>query len=173
MCPEMSDVYTADGVTYTKSAVYADNLVALAGEPLPRSNGRLRRIAATTVNGTTTEHIFDFDALGRPRRSYGVAFQSGDLYAGQIDYDSHGFVSHVYQAPSSNITVRRDAAGHPLTISEAAGREADFTWRSDGQPQTSIIHGVTYTYSYDDAAGGTKNPTGIVDSRGRTDRVRL
>jgi len=44
--------------------------------------------------------------------------------------------------------------------------EMRFTWRSDGQPATMTEHGVTSTFSYDDA--GARNLIGVADTLGRS-----
>ena len=175
------DSYTADGVTYTDSAIYYQggyfgaDLEPTATDVVPRYN-TLYRVAARTLNGVPTDLSRSFDSLGRV-----VALSnSGGLHGGNtvvyFSYDDRGFLSDVSYG-SSNIDqlITRDSAGHITRVLDhghlgaSDGREVDFTWRSDGQPASVVQHGVTRTLSYDDGSpGGTFNLTGVTDSLGRT-----
>jgi YD repeat-containing protein len=60
-----SDVYTADGVTYTRALVYASQLDALSTEFQHRGNNDLLRVASTTLNGVPLSWFEHYDDLGR------------------------------------------------------------------------------------------------------------
>jgi YD repeat-containing protein len=166
------DVYTADGVTYTKAVQYAGGLTASAGEPFGAPN-TLLRIADTTLNGVRLDFVKTFDTHGRvieeDFRAPGVN-SAVNLYS----YDANGWLT-TYNPTQQGVEVSatRDAVGHLTRIVDVAtngtgngGAETDLTWRTDGQPATVVRDGVTYSLSYDDSA--TKNLNGISDSLGRT-----
>jgi RHS repeat-associated protein len=172
-----NDTYTADGVTYTESLVYAappagsGGLVAIANEPYDRKNALLR-VAYRTLNSVELDLGKEYDTLGRLlSETVGPAHSKGAKNS--YTYDSNGFVASVFSGPSNvHQVITRDAAGHPLRVadlngSSPTGREIDFSWgRPDAQPSTIVRHGVTYTLSYDDSA--TRNLSGVTDTLGRS-----
>ncbi|MCA9591294.1 MAG: RHS repeat protein, partial [Myxococcales bacterium] len=168
-----SDSYVADGIPRVERAVYAGAL-ADRFAVVSRKN-TIFRVERTELNGVPLDESRDFDALGRVwRRRRLVSGAGGEAWRGT--YDANGWLKQVFEGPSSVAQhIERDAAGHVTRIFDAApdtglfptGRQQLLTWRPDGQPATITEHGVTTTYTYDDA-GGTLNLLATVDTLGRT-----
>lgn len=169
------ELTVADGVTRAVEAVVPATLLA-AGEPGAAARKNVfRRASHQTVNGLPLAAPITFDSLGRPVRQQRIA-------GGSIDdmhrwaYAPDGWLKETFDGPSSVAQrIDRDPLGRVTKIADVVvatggtptGRETSFTWRSDGQLATMTSHGVTTTFSYDDA-GGTRNLVGTSDTLGRT-----
>jgi RHS repeat-associated protein len=165
------ETYTADGVRRVVEAVHPPTLGTPNEDVSVRKNVFLRT-AYRTVNGVALSPSIQFDSLGRPALQ---ARAAGGAPIARWHYDSSGWLAHALDGPAA-ISQRfdRDAAGHILRVVDIhdptgspTGRETAFTWRSDGQPATVTRHGVTTTFGYDDAVGGTKNLLITTDTLGR------
>jgi YD repeat-containing protein len=164
------ETYTADGVTRTVAAVHPNILVSDDGSGIAPRKNVFRRVSHRTLNGLPLSPPLDFDTMGRPIRQA----QSGQPEIHRWDYAPDGWLVESFSGPAGAAQrIERDAAGHILRIFDAlprsggilpSGREVRFTRRSDGQPATMTEHGVTTTFTYDDA--GSKNLIGSVDTLG-------
>src|SRR6185312_17048698 len=130
------------------------------GDPGTRNNN-IFRVEYHTLNGMQEDLIRRFDNLGR-------LFLVHDAYGGYYDgrltftYDANGELAS-YQGPQPNgydvHKVVRDSSGHVTRVyvpngGGILGPEVDYTYnRSDGQPDTATVHGVTYNLTYDATTG--------------------
>ena len=172
------EIYVADGVTYTRQAVLPTFLYSTFNDDFinRRLNRNLRRVSQWKVNDYGVAPPIVFDSKGRPA-SQGVTGSQTQNWT-MWRYDTEGWLSAVAYpgATATREFIERDAAGRITRIFDASrgdlgssaptGRQTTFTWRSDDQPATVTKHGVTTTFTYDDA--GSKNLTGTSDTVGRT-----
>ena len=175
------DVFAADGQSYDVQNVYNQLLgvaPGISGDGTQRAND-LYRVSHTTVNGLTVTPVVSYDVRGRLIQQDAPV---NSLTTGQVgqtagttwiySWGSDDRLAQV-QPRLTNIfyPIERDAAGRMTRIHDEqvnffgpTGRESLFTWRPDGQPQTTTEHGVTTTFGYDPT---TANVTTTADTLGR------
>ncbi len=165
------ETFAADGVTRTVSSVHPATIGSADEPPAAARNNTFRRTSHQTVNGAPLTPPLEFDSFGRAVRQVKGGAGTAHLWT----YGEDGWLASFFAGPSNDTQrIERDAAGHVTRIFDvegagagtATGREMRFTWRSDGQPATMTEHGVTSTFSYDDA--GARNLTGVADTLGRS-----
>jgi YD repeat-containing protein len=167
---QLADQYTANGTTYLVQHDRAALLGVGTDTSTLRRNRFIGRDARIEVNGLLQGLDDNYDNLGRWVESAN-ADAGGNLSQGTlelVEYDANGRIS-LYSPGYGNgmdtFTVTRDANGRPTTIAESNGRQVTFTWNTNGTVQTSTVHGVTTTYTYDPA---TLNVATTSDSIQRT-----
>lgn len=170
-----TDSYTADGVAYVKQSVIPAQLYDSSEPFVARRKNAYQRVSQWTLNGVPLSPPVSFDTFGRvtvqqPQRNDPGGSQGRSHWT----FDANGYLTASTSAESfTTQRIERDASGRVTRIYDvdtasgvASGRQSVFTWRSDDQPATTTSHGVTTTFSYDDA-GGAGNLISTVDTVGR------
>ena len=170
------ETVTADGETRTVVAVHPATLASVDEPAASARNNVFLRTSHHTLNGVAMSAGLVFDSSGRAvRQRHGTqdGVSGNDVH--RWDYAANGWLLEAFSGPSNAAQrIERDPAGHVVRIFDVeprsggsfpTGREMLFTWRADGQPATMTEHGVTTTFTYDDA--GSHNLVGSVDTLGR------
>ena len=171
----MKEQYTADGTSYTLETVYAQFLApqeaqqpSLVFFEVPN---RIYRVQTRKLNGVQIEPYRIYDDFGRVVREERAPNNTG--FMADYRYGSDGRLATVSFGQSNTTQViDRDTVGRVSRIwdkgffGNPTGRQTTFTWRPDGQAATITNHGVTTTFTYDDAAG-TGLLTGATDTTGQ------
>ena len=173
-----TETFTADGVLYQLENVPASQLSEVDGPITWLWPNEAGRVSHTLANGLQITPARSWDVQGRTTairtapNSTVIGGATPQLqYA--FEFNEDGRVTRVDPSATNVLwdTVF-DASGRPSLVFDAnefsgvsTGRETSFTWRPDGQLDTSTERGVLTTTSYELTSGQLQN---ITDTLGRS-----